>query len=109
MSEDASLDRFLDEDDAEADESDSAAAESDARDDPVAVGAESASVDGTESSDGEPGDEEPTDDGGVTPATTTYAWSGEGAACGACGGTVERRWQQDGSLVCADCKEWDRS
>jgi len=42
-------------------------------------------------------------------ATTTYAWSADGAACGACGEVVQRRWQQDGSLVCPACKEWDRA
>ena len=40
-------------------------------------------------------------------ATTTYAWSEEGAACAACGEVVPRRWQQDGTLVCPACKEWD--
>ena len=40
------------------------------------------------------------------PATTTYAWDGDGAACASCGETVERRWQQDGGLVCVECKEW---
>jgi len=39
-------------------------------------------------------------------ATTTYAWSEDGASCGACGEVGKRRWQQDGSLVCPECKEW---
>jgi NADH pyrophosphatase NudC (nudix superfamily) len=42
----------------------------------------------------------------VEPATSTYAWWGDGAACEACGARVDRRWQQDGRLVCPDCKEW---
>ncbi|WP_135305333.1 DUF7573 domain-containing protein [Haloarcula amylovorans] len=109
MSEDASLDQFLGGgDDAEAGESDSSPDESDAGDDPAVANVESpddsASADGTE-----PTDREPTDDGGVTPAVTTYAWSAEGAACSVCGEAVERRWQQNESLVCSDCKEWDRS
>ncbi|MBV0924164.1 hypothetical protein KTS45_08085 [Halomicroarcula limicola] len=94
MSEDTSLDQFLGDgdDDAEAGESEAVTnAESEARTD---------GADGT--AEAESGEE-------VAAATTTYAWSGEGAACGACGETVERRWQQDGSLVCSDCKEWDRS
>lgn len=42
----------------------------------------------------------------VTPATTTYAWDGDGAVCGACGERVDRRWQRDGELVCVACKSW---
>ena len=41
-------------------------------------------------------------------ATTTYAWDGDGAACDACDERVERRWQQDGGLVCVECKDWER-
>jgi len=37
---------------------------------------------------------------------TTYAWSPEGAACAECGEVVERRWTQDGVLVCGACKSW---
>jgi len=40
-------------------------------------------------------------------ATTTYAWSEDGAACDSCGEIGKRRWQQDGALVCPACKEWD--
>jgi len=42
----------------------------------------------------------------VEPAATTYAWDGTGTACAACGEAVERRWQQDGGLVCGACKDW---
>ncbi|MFB6141137.1 MAG: hypothetical protein ABEJ26_11970 [Halosimplex sp.] len=42
----------------------------------------------------------------VDPAESTYAWSGDGGVCDACGGTVERRWRSDDGLVCPDCKEW---
>ena len=49
------------------------------------------------------------DPDGVTPATTTYTWTAEGAACAACGEVVERRWQQSGTLVCSACKSWDQS
>ena len=46
---------------------------------------------------------------GTEPAATTYAWSDQGATCEACGETVERRWQQDGGLVCIGCKDWERA
>ena len=42
----------------------------------------------------------------VTPATTTHQWAPEGVCCDACGQTVERRWESEDGLVCADCKEW---
>jgi len=61
------------------------------------LGGETATMDAT--SDGNEDDE-------VTPATTTYAWDGDGAACEACGEVTERRWQHDGALVCVSCKEW---
>jgi len=86
MSEDASLDDFLGGESSKQSE----AADADA------------STGGTE-----PTDETTSPDG--EPATTTYAWSGDGAACGACGETVEQRWQQDGGLVCIDCKDWEQA
>lgn len=42
----------------------------------------------------------------VDPAESTYAWSPSGATCDACGASVERRWRDEGDLVCADCKSW---
>ena len=45
----------------------------------------------------------------VEPAATTYAWDDAGAACDDCGETVERRWQQEGGLVCIACKDWERA
>jgi hypothetical protein len=87
MSEDASLDDFLnDSDDGTA---------------------ESASADGTPS-DADTASADPESEAAETPspATTTYAWDGDGAACESCGETVEKRWQQDGGLVCVECKEW---
>lgn len=81
MAEDASLDDFLDAGD------DEETASADERE----PAADSAVGDG------------PAD---VEPATTTYAWSGAGGACDACGEVVERRWGQDGRLVCPACKEW---
>ncbi|WP_144426058.1 DUF7573 domain-containing protein [Halanaeroarchaeum sulfurireducens] len=36
----------------------------------------------------------------------TSAWTPEGAQCASCGAVVERRWRQDDTLVCPDCKDW---
>ena len=88
MSEDRSLDEFAGGSDAE----------SDAGDDGIGGG----EPDECEESDG--GKANAVDD--PEPATTTSAWTGEGAACDACGTVTERRWQDDGELVCADCKSW---
>ncbi len=57
----------------------------------------------------EPVDEEsgpPLDPDGVGPATSTSAWTTNGAACDRCGVRVTRRWADDGALVCSDCKTW---
>ena len=97
MGEDASLEDFLDTDgETGSDGADSESASTDEAKpaDETATAAEA-----------EPTDEAtPTD--GVAPATTTYAWDGAGAACGSCGEVVDRRWQQDGELVCVTCKSW---
>jgi hypothetical protein len=50
------------------------------------------------------GDEEPAD--AAEPAVSTYDWTPDGADCADCGATVERRWRDDGELVCTDCKTW---
>lgn len=42
----------------------------------------------------------------VEPAVSTYAWSSDETACEACGERVERRWRDDGELVCSACKDW---
>jgi len=47
--------------------------------------------------------------GETVSAETTYAWDGAGAACDSCDEVVERRWQQDGGLVCVACKDWGRA
>ena len=39
-------------------------------------------------------------------AAVTYEWTPGGAACGACGASVEARWRDGEAFVCADCKEW---
>ena len=38
--------------------------------------------------------------------TVTFTWSDGGGPCADCGGTVVRRWTDDGRLVCGDCKGW---
>lgn len=42
----------------------------------------------------------------VPPATPTYDWTHDGAACANCDETVEERWHGEAGLVCGDCKEW---
>jgi hypothetical protein len=42
----------------------------------------------------------------AAPATSTAAWTTDGAACDRCGESVPRRWFDDGALVCPACKEW---
>ncbi|WP_338727051.1 hypothetical protein [Haladaptatus sp. DJG-WS-42] len=42
----------------------------------------------------------------VTPATATYTWSPDGAACESCGEVVKRRWRDGDVLVCESCKSW---
>lgn len=43
----------------------------------------------------------------ANPATATYAWSASAMTCDACGADTDRCWHdEDGQLVCPDCKEW---
>ncbi|MFW5919209.1 MAG: DUF7573 domain-containing protein [Halanaeroarchaeum sp.] len=46
-------------------------------------------------------------DATADPIVATTDWTSEGATCEACGATAERRWHQDGSLVCPACKNWN--
>ena len=92
MPEDASLDDFLGGGDDQSDED--GPVDDEATDAPAAAEAE------------------PLEDGDhvsprtVEPATTTAAWSLDGAACSVCGTVVEQRWRSDDGLVCPTCKEW---
>lgn len=101
MTEDASLDDFLD--------AGREAVESDEEDGGAGEDVDSRSGEGVEDSDGttdpseEPESEEPSD---VTPATGVCEVHPDGAACVACDATVVRRWRDDGDLVCSDCKGW---
>ncbi|WP_276270637.1 DUF7573 domain-containing protein [Haloarcula litorea] len=91
MTEDASLDEFRD-----------------AGGDTETEGGD-ATASGADAAAASDGDDTPTaSDGSVEPAATTYAWSPDGEACAECGTVASRRWEQDGSLVCPDCKDWDR-
>ncbi|SDF43661.1 DUF7573 domain-containing protein [Halorientalis regularis] len=62
--------------------------------------------DGADADAPEPAEEPATGSEAVAPATSTYAWTGDGTVCGACGESVARRWRDGDDLVCADCKEW---
>lgn len=48
--------------------------------------------------------EPPLDD--ADPVTPTSTWTADGADCERCGERADRRWTDDGSLVCVDCKTW---
>jgi hypothetical protein len=115
MAEDASLDDFLGSGDDE-DEQDTGPADPEASAG-AADEAATADADGTtretdaegaitDGADDDGDEAAPQDEPSVTPATTTYAWSDEGTTCEACGEPTERRWHQDGALVCPACKEW---
>ncbi|WP_256393564.1 DUF7573 domain-containing protein [Natronoarchaeum rubrum] len=74
---------------------------------------ESDADDEAASSGGEPdadsqANEDPTaaSDGVDAAATVTYEWSDDGVACADCGEPTRRRWRDDGTFVCADCKDW---
>ncbi|WP_255152388.1 DUF7573 domain-containing protein [Halorarius halobius] len=86
MARDRSLDEFARADsDSDGDDGDDGGA--DAADDPA-------------SADDDPNFADP------EPAVSTYAFSPGGAACAACGETVEKRWRDESGLVCGDCKAW---
>jgi hypothetical protein len=94
VSDDASLDEFLDA--GGDDRSDGA----DAAESPADAESDAGGDDGDEADAGGP------DTDAVAPATATATWSPDGATCAACGDVVERRWRDGEALVCADCKEW---
>ena len=112
MSEDRPLTEFTD---AERDSGDS---ESDSGDSVIATGDDEPTASDESTADGEPttddeptADDEPTTDDEPTateadPATVTYRWQPDGAACARCGTTTERQWRDDDGFVCADCKAW---
>ena len=94
MSEDRPLTEFTD---AERDSGDS---ESDSGDSVIATGDDEPTTDDESTADDEPTATE------ADPATVTYRWQPDGAACARCGTTTERQWRDDNGFVCADCKAW---
>ncbi|WP_227132579.1 DUF7573 domain-containing protein [Halorubellus salinus] len=101
MTEDASIDEFVDRDAADATDAD--AADDDAVDERTADA--DASSDGTESGDGT---ESTVDErvASASPAASTSRFEPDGAACASCGEVVERLWLADGDDVCEACKPW---
>ena len=94
MSEDRPLTEFTD---AERDSGDS---ESDSGDSVIPTGDDEPTADDEPTTDDEPTATE------ADPATVTYRWQPDGAACARCGTTTERQWRDDDGFVCADCKAW---
>lgn len=68
---------------------------------------EPADANATEGEETEVGEEASEEDAATdpTPATVTYQWA-PNSECAACGESVPRRWQDDGAMVCEDCKAW---
>jgi hypothetical protein len=56
--------------------------------------------------DSETAPESDTDEPSTAGLRSTYAWTTEPVECEDCSTTVQRRWTQNGALVCADCKDW---
>jgi len=105
MGDDASLDEFL------GDEAGEPAAETDSAEEPTAETHPVEEPSGESESDGDESASESESDGdqleeSVEPATTTYEFAPGGVECDSCGASVDRRWHQDGTLVCAACKDW---
>jgi hypothetical protein len=94
MSEDRPLTEFTD---AERDSGDS---ESDSGDSVIPTGDDEPTTGDESTADDEPTATE------ADPATVTYRWQPDGAACARCGTTTERQWRDDDGFVCADCKAW---
>lgn len=116
VSEDATLDAFVEpesaDDQASSDADDSSSVEADAGGAEAVTDADAAeSVPGGVRSD--PADDgeadAPADDGesaeAVETLSVTSTWS-DAAACADCGETVPRLWQDGGVRVCAGCKSW---
>lgn len=100
MSEDRPLTEFTD---AERDSGDS---ESDSGDSVIPTGDDEPTTDDESMADDEStADHKPTATE-ADPATVTYRWQPDGAACARCGTTTERQWRDDDGFVCADCKAW---
>ena len=102
MPSDRSLDEFVGADDGESEDTDDSSVPP--TEDPT--GDDNISDDDT-TGDNTTGDDTPDDDttSDVEPATPTAAWAPEDT-CDRCGDPTHRSWYEDGTLVCASCKEW---
>ena len=98
MSRDRSLDDFLSVEEGDEQERDGPADHSEPTPDDGATGPAVAAE--------ESADDDPAAGLVVRPAESTMDWTPGGAACEACGTSVERRWRDGDRLVCAGCKEW---
>lgn len=107
MTRDRSLDEFLGGEPGDADATDEGE-EGDAEPAPAEpADAEPAAESADPDDDAEPATDPDSDpDDAVEPAVSTYEFSPDGAPCAACGAVVEKRWRDDGELVCPDCKVW---
>lgn len=94
---DATLDSFLD----AADESEQGQAESEQR----KAESEQGETEREDEASEESADsgESRVDEEAFAPTTD---WHAEGRECEQCGAVVERRWRQDGAMVCPPCKDW---
>ena len=97
MPSDRSRDEFVGADDGESEDTD----------DSSVPPTEDPTGDDNISDDDTTGDDTPDDDttSDVEPATPTAAWAPEDT-CDRCGDPTHRSWYEDGTLVCASCKEW---
>lgn len=114
MSRDRSLDDFLAGDEADGDERETreradptpTSGDTGADDGPDADADTATATDNDARTDGADTAEGEASGLDVRPAESTMDWTPGGAPCEACGGSVERRWRDDGRLVCRDCKAW---
>lgn len=102
MSRDASLDDFLDDEGAPAsNEHTGTEASVDEATEP-ATADDAPDADASTAAGPEPNSGATAGDSGLS----TFDWSPDGAPCAGCGERVERRWRDDGRLVCEACKTW---
>ena len=108
MPDDSSLADFFEGDSDADDEAASGDNEAAANDDGAASSDDEAASSGGEPDADSQANEDPTaaSDGVDAAATVTYEWSDDGVACADCGEPTRRRWRDDGTFVCADCKDW---
>lgn len=111
--EDTTLDAFVDSDGATDEEAVDGSAQEDESGGPVEAEGANGPTDGDQGEgpiEGEQG-EGPTESGDTDPAVieATMVWRPDAAECASCGSSNRRLWQDGGTLVCPDCKNWDRA